>query len=64
MEPTEQAAALAEQTLDTARERLASLESLPTAQHVEVFDSLHRELSAVLRSLEESTGGDPRPTLF
>ncbi|WP_017573046.1 hypothetical protein [Nocardiopsis halotolerans] len=52
MNPEDQAQALAEQTLRSTRERLESLETLPTAEHVAVFDSLHQELSGVLGALD------------
>ncbi|WP_017616456.1 hypothetical protein [Nocardiopsis salina] len=51
MEPAE----LARRTLEATKERLAELDERPTAEHVEVFDSLHRELSAVLGSLDQET---------
>ena len=53
MEPEE----LAARTLEGAKERLASLEGRPTAEHVEVFDSLHQELSAVLGALDPGATG-------
>ncbi|GAB3729699.1 hypothetical protein [Nocardiopsis nanhaiensis] len=55
MDSGEQAEALAEQTLGAARERLASLDALPTHEHVAVFDTLHQELSGVLGALGQST---------
>jgi hypothetical protein len=51
MDAEDEAARLAEQTLRSTRERLAALDSRPTADHVEVFDSLHQELSGVLGAL-------------
>ncbi|MDT0330325.1 hypothetical protein [Nocardiopsis lambiniae] len=59
MDPKEQAEAVAARTLEGTRERLAGLEGCPTAGHVEVFDSLHRELSGVLGALDQE--GDRRP---
>ncbi|MBX9390672.1 hypothetical protein ACFPZ0_17325 [Streptomonospora nanhaiensis] len=53
----EQAAGIAERTLQMARERLAALDNLPTSDHVAVFDELHRELSTVLNGLDQ---GEPR----
>ncbi|MEV2277105.1 hypothetical protein AB0I72_16130 [Nocardiopsis sp. NPDC049922] len=61
MDPTEQAAALAEQTLASTRERLAALDALPTAEHVGVLDSLHQELSAVLGALDRGANAPRRP---
>ena len=54
MDRNEQAEALAEQTLDSTRERLAELDSLPTHEHVAVFDTLQQELSGVLNALGQS----------
>ncbi|WP_304450992.1 hypothetical protein [Nocardiopsis sp. YSL2] len=51
MDTEDEAARLAEQTLSSTRERLAGLDARPTAEHVEVFDSLHQELSGVLGAL-------------
>lgn len=51
MDAEDEAARLAEQTLHSTRERLADLDARPTAEHVEVFDSLHQELSGVLGAL-------------
>lgn len=52
-EPVERHADLiAQQAVDGVRERMASLDGLPTAEHVAVFDQVHRELSAVLSSLD------------
>ncbi len=48
MDPSEQAEAMAEQTLRATRERLADLDALPTHEHVAVFDTLQQELSGVL----------------
>ncbi|MEE2041481.1 hypothetical protein Q8791_30095 [Nocardiopsis sp. CT-R113] len=53
MDPKEQAEVVAEQTLSGTRERLAELESRPTAEHVAVFDTLHQELSGVLGALDQ-----------
>ncbi|WP_017559649.1 hypothetical protein [Nocardiopsis baichengensis] len=55
-EPPElpEAAALAERTLHSVRQRLASLDRLPAADHVAVFDALHQELSEVLGSLDRT----------
>ncbi|WP_159943739.1 MULTISPECIES: hypothetical protein [unclassified Nocardiopsis] len=53
MDPKEQARALAQQTLDSTRERLRALDSAPTADHVAVFDTLHQELSGVLGALDQ-----------
>ncbi|MUL43870.1 hypothetical protein FZ103_22340 [Streptomonospora sp. PA3] len=50
------AAGIAERTLQMARERLAALDDLPTADHVAVFDQLHQELSTVLHGLEQDDG--------
>ncbi|WP_131099129.1 hypothetical protein [Streptomonospora litoralis] len=52
----QQAAGIAERTLQRARERLAALDDLPTADHVAVFDELHQELSTVLSGLEQDDG--------
>ncbi|WP_017606327.1 hypothetical protein [Nocardiopsis alkaliphila] len=49
----EQAEALAEQTRQTTRERLSGLDSLPTHEHVMVFDALQQELSGVLGALAQ-----------
>ncbi|WP_285735130.1 hypothetical protein [Nocardiopsis sp. ATB16-24] len=54
MEPEEQAEALAEQTLRSTRERLEGLDSVPTAEHVVVFDTVHQELSGVLGALDRN----------
>jgi hypothetical protein len=54
MDPKEQAEAVAEQTLSGTRERLESLGSRPTSEHVPVFDALHRELSGVLGALDQN----------
>ena len=51
MDAEDEAARLAEQTLHSTRERLADMDARPTAEHVEVFDSLHQELSGVLGAL-------------
>lgn len=51
MEPAE----LARRTLEATKERLAALDERPTHEHVEVFDSLHQELTAVLGSLDQGT---------
>ncbi|RKS07703.1 hypothetical protein DFP74_3386 [Nocardiopsis sp. Huas11] len=51
MDAEDDAARLAERTLHSTRERLAALDARPTAEHVEVFDSLHQELSGVLGAL-------------
>ncbi|CAL9581721.1 hypothetical protein SUDANB121_05073 [Nocardiopsis dassonvillei] len=59
MNPKEQAEELAARTLEGTRERLAGLGGLPTAEHVEVFDSLHRELSAVLGALDQDPAQRP-----
>lgn len=48
-----QAEALAEQTLQATRERLSGLDSLPTHEHVAVFDTLQQELSGVLGALAQ-----------
>lgn len=53
MDP-EHAEALAERTLNSTRERLAGLDSKPTHEHVEVFDTLHQELSGVLGALDQA----------
>ncbi|ASU84602.1 hypothetical protein CDO52_18940 [Nocardiopsis gilva YIM 90087] len=47
------AAGLAEQTLEGTRQRLADLDGLPISEHVAVFDQLHRDLSAVLNSIDQ-----------
>ncbi|MBB6000618.1 hypothetical protein [Streptomonospora salina] len=52
----QQAAGIAERTLQRARERLAALDDMPTADHVAVFDELHQELSTVLNGLENDDG--------
>ena len=57
MDPSEQAEAVAEQTLGATRELLAALDGLPTHEHVEVFDTLQRELSGVLGALGHSARG-------
>ncbi|MEU3018503.1 hypothetical protein ABZ635_14040 [Nocardiopsis sp. NPDC007018] len=57
MDASEQAEALAEQTLGATQERLAALDELPTHEHVEVFDTLQRELSGVLGALGHNTRG-------
>ncbi|WP_306371264.1 hypothetical protein [Nocardiopsis sp. CC223A] len=59
MNPKEQAEELAARTLEGTRERLDALAGLPTAEHVEVFDSLHRELSAVLGALDQGPAQQP-----
>ncbi|MBR8742749.1 hypothetical protein [Nocardiopsis sp. MG754419] len=51
----EQAQALAEQTLRATRERLDGLDSLPTHEHVAVFDTLQQELSGVLGALGQGS---------
>lgn len=61
MDPKEQAEALAEQTLHSTRERLGSLDSRPTAEHVAVFDTLHQELSGVLGALGQDTNTPDNP---
>ena len=38
--------------VDAALERLAELEQLPTADHVEVFDGVHRRLQDALADLD------------
>ncbi|MDA8369339.1 MAG: hypothetical protein M0026_05670 [Nocardiopsaceae bacterium] len=48
----EAAAGVAERTAEGTRQRLASLADLPTADHVAVFDALHRDLSGVLAALD------------
>lgn len=53
MDPEE----LAGRTLEGTKERLASLDERPTTEHVEVFDALHQELSAVLGALDPGTDG-------
>lgn len=55
MDPSEQAEAMAEQTLGATRERLADLDALPTHEHVAVFDTLQQELSGVLGVLGQSS---------
>ncbi|MBB5491636.1 hypothetical protein HNR07_002773 [Nocardiopsis metallicus] len=57
MDPSEQAEAMAEQTLSSTRERLAGLDALPTHEHVAVFDGLQQELSGVLGALGQSAQG-------
>ncbi|GAB3465947.1 hypothetical protein GCM10027570_54580 [Streptomonospora sediminis] len=52
----QQAAGIAERTLQMARERLAALDDLPAADHVAVFDELHQKLSTVLNGLEKDDG--------
>lgn len=52
--PGSEGAAIAEQTLRSVRQRLASLDDLPAADHVAVFDALHQELSDVLGSLDRT----------
>lgn len=61
MDPNEQAQVLAEQTLRSTRERLESLETLPTAEHVAVFDTLHQELSGVLGALDQGASAPEQP---
>ncbi|MBB6119801.1 hypothetical protein [Nocardiopsis algeriensis] len=61
MDPKEQAEALAAQILDSTRQRLESLESRPTPEHVAVFDALHQELSGMLGALDHDTDGRQRP---
>jgi hypothetical protein len=61
MDPNEQARALAEQTLHSTRERLDSLASLPTSEHVAVFDTLHQELSGVLGALDQGASAPEQP---
>lgn len=46
----QQAAGIAERTLQMARERLAALDDMPAADHVAVFDELHQELSKIGRA--------------
>ncbi|WP_046468478.1 hypothetical protein [Allosalinactinospora lopnorensis] len=61
--PEESAGAgIAARTLEEARRRLAALDDLPTADHVAVFDELHRELSGVLERLDQGgeAGGGQR----
>ena len=53
MDPEE----LAARTLEGTKERLSSLEERPTAEHVEVFEQLHQELSAVLGTLDPGADG-------
>ncbi len=55
-QPDEAGAGIAERTLEEARRRLAALDELPTADHVAVFDELHRELSGVLERLDQDSG--------
>ncbi|PWV46056.1 MULTISPECIES: hypothetical protein [Nocardiopsis] len=57
MDPSEQAEALAEQTLGATKERLAALDALPTHEHVAVFDTLQQELSGVLGALGQNARG-------
>ncbi|MEY9211001.1 hypothetical protein NI17_012510 [Thermobifida halotolerans] len=52
--------ALAERTAEGVRSRLESLDGLPTAEHVAVFETVHRELSEVLSVLDVH-GRDRRP---
>jgi len=52
----QQAAGIAQRTLHMARDRLAALDDLPTADHVAVFDELHQELSTVLSGLDQDDG--------
>ncbi|MFC4865460.1 MULTISPECIES: hypothetical protein [Streptomonospora] len=52
----QQAAGIAERTLQMARDRLAALDDMPTADHVAVFDELHQKLSTVLNGLEQDDG--------
>ena len=59
MDPKEQAEELAARTLEGTRARLAGLADMPTAEHVEVFDALHRELSAVLGALDQDPARQP-----
>ncbi|MFC3994526.1 hypothetical protein ACFOVU_01260 [Nocardiopsis sediminis] len=46
------AAGMAERIVDGTRERLEALDHLPTAEHVAVYDELHRELSSALSALD------------
>ncbi|MBQ1081291.1 hypothetical protein [Nocardiopsis sp. B62] len=57
MDSSEQAEALAERTLGATRERLAALDTLPTHEHVAVFDTLQQELSGVLGALGQNARG-------
>ena len=63
MDPKEQAEVVAEQTLSGTRERLAELESRPTAEHVAVFDALHQELSGVLGALDQNANTPRSPSV-
>src|SRR5699024_768460 len=60
MDPEE----LAARTLEGTKERLSSLEERPTAEHVEVFEQLHQELSAVLGALDPGANGVRCALLF
>ncbi|GAB3212165.1 hypothetical protein ACQEU5_16950 [Marinactinospora thermotolerans] len=53
-------AGLAERTRTGVRDRLAGLDGLPVAEHVAVFDAIHRDLSAVLSGLDQERPGEPR----
>ncbi|MFC7330572.1 hypothetical protein [Marinactinospora rubrisoli] len=48
---------LADRTVAQVRARLAELDGLETADHVAVFDAVHRELADVLGRLDR----DPEP---
>lgn len=52
----EEEAALAERTLTELRARLEALEVLPSAEHVAVFEAVHRELSEALSTLDSPRG--------
>nr|WP_199493179.1 hypothetical protein [Marinitenerispora sediminis] len=47
---------MAERTVANVRSRLAELDGLDTADHVAVFDAVHRELADVLGRLDRDPG--------
>ncbi|TDQ47543.1 hypothetical protein EV190_12111 [Actinorugispora endophytica] len=47
---------LAERTLAGVRARMDALDELDTAEHVAVFETVHRELSEVLSALDPPRG--------
>lgn len=48
--------ALAARTIAGVRAELEALDQLPTAEHVAVFETVHRELSDALSVLDASRG--------
>jgi hypothetical protein len=43
-----------ETLVDDALARLEALEALPVAEHIEVFDAVHRSLQDALATLDEA----------